>query len=417
MSAPTQQGRASFFQGTGLAVIPVFFLAALLFLIVIRVNVLTFMVDLGAIFTLYLVVSLTLNLEAGYAGVPNFGKVMFVAGGAAIAGALSGRVAAFVLAINTQGNFNVNIANIIAQVNPSLSTNPILSVELLLLGVTVAAAVGAGLGFLASYPAIRLREDYLGMLLLASAQFFQIFLRGYDPLIGGTQGLEVPDVFAWSVTAIVNAFGILGIRLNVIGIRDIVVLGVLALFAFLVYLYSERVARSPLGRTLRAVRDNEVASRALGKDDVAIRRKVIMIASAISGITGALLTFYVGSVGAETWTRVSWTFWPWVIIIIGGAANNLGVAVGAFSFTFLMRFIDQVKFQFQTYLPIDVNWLQYLIFATLLILILMFRAEGILPEKSSTTLPRPSVAWIMQQTPVPRQDEKPKNGSNPPSGS
>ncbi len=418
MSALPQQGRASFLQGTIIAGLVIFFLAGLLFLIVVRVSIITFMIDLGTIFALYLVVSLTLNLEAGYTGVPNFGKVMFVAGGAAIAGSISGRVAAIVLAINTQGDFNVNIANIIAQVNPALSNNPLLSVELLLLGVVLAAGVGAGLGFLASYPAIRLREDYLGMLLLASAQFFQIFLRGYDPLIGGTQGIEVPDVFAWSVTAIVNGFrNVFGIRIDVIGIRDIVVLGVLSLFAFLVYLYSERIARSPLGRTLRAVRDNEVASRALGKDDVAIRRRVIMIASAISGITGALLTFYVGSVGAETWTRVSWTFWPWVIIIIGGAANNLGVAIGAFSFTYLMRFIDQVKFQFQSYLPIDVNWLQYLLFATLLILILMFRPEGILPEKSSTTLSEGRVASIMQQKPLPRPDEKSENDSNSHQGS
>ena len=414
MNALKQQGRASFFQGTALGILVIFVLAALLFLIVIRVNLLTFMVDLGAIFVLYLVVSLTLNLEAGYTGVPNFGKVMFVAGGAAIAGSLSGRVAAIALAINTQGNYNVNIANIIAQVNPILSNNPLLSVELLLLGVALAAGVGAGLGFLASYPAIRLREDYLGMLLLASAQFFQIFLRGYDPFIGGTQGLEVPDVFAWPVTAIVNLFRSFGFTLSEIGLRDMVVLGVLSLFAFFVYLYSERIARSPLGRTLRAVRDNEVASRALGKDDVAIRRKVIMIASAISGITGALLTFYVGSVGAETWTRVSWTFWPWVIVIIGGAANNLGVAVGAFSFTFLMRFIDQVKFQFQSYLPIDVNWFQYLLFATILILILMFRPEGILPEKSSTTLPMGRVAWMMQRKPAIGQDEKSKNDSQSP---
>lgn len=346
------------------------------------VDILRFTIDLGTIWALFLAVSLTLNLEAGYAGVPNFGKVLFVAGGAAIAGSVSGRLAALVLAINTQGNYNGFIAQIITQVDASLLINPILSVELLLLGIVLAAGIGAALGYLASYPAIRLREDYLGMLLLGAAQLFQIFLGGYEPFIGGTQGVEVPDVFAWMGTGI--------------GVRDVVILGVLVVFTALVYLYSERVARSPLGRTLRAIRDNEVASRTLGKDDVAIRRKVIVIASAISGMAGALLTFYVGSVSAETWTRVTWTFWPWVIVIIGGAANNLGVALGAFSFTFLMKAIDQVKFQFQPYIPFDVNWLEYLLFASLLILILMFRPGGILPEKSSATLPWRTVAGIMQ---------------------
>ena len=346
------------------------------------VNIIRFLIDLLIAFALYLVVSLSLNLEAGFAGVPNFGKVMFVAAGAVVAGSVSGRLAAFILGVNTHGNYNGFIAQIITQLDSSLSGNAILSIEILLLGVLLAAAIGASLGFLTSYPAIRLREDYLGMLLLASAQLFQIFLGGYEPLIGGTQGIEVPNLFGWAG--------------NGIEVRDVVVLGFLALFAGLVYFYAERVARSPLGRTLRAVRDNEVAARALGKDDVAIRRNVIIIASAISAMAGALLTFYVGAVNAESWTRITWTFWIWVMLIIGGAANNAGVALGAFSFTFLFKAVDQVKFYFQGSIPFDVNWLEYLMFASLLILILAFRPGGILPEKSSVTLPWRTVAEIMR---------------------
>jgi len=346
------------------------------------IDIIRFLIDLGTAYALYLVVSLTLNLEAGFSGVPNFGKVMFVAAGAAAAGSVSGRVAAIVLGINTHGNYNGFIATIIPSVNTGLSQNIILSIGLLVLGVLLAALVGAVLGFVASYPAIRLREDYLGMLLLASAQLFQIFLGGYQPLIGASQGIEVPDVFAWAETGI--------------EVRDVVVLVLVAAFAFLVYLYAERVARSPLGRTLRAIRDNEVAARALGKDDAAVRRNVIIVASAISAVAGAILTFYVGAVNAETWTRVTWTFWIWVMLIIGGAANNAGVALGAFAFTFLFKVVDQVKFYFQGYIPFDVNWLEYLMFASLLIIILAFRPGGILPEKSSATLPWRTIAQIVQ---------------------
>ncbi len=345
------------------------------------VDIVRFLIDLGTTYTLFLVVSLTLNLEAGFAGVPNFGKVMFVAAGAAIAGSVCGRLAALILGINTLGNYNGHIAQIITQIDARLSNDVTLSLALILFGLVLAAGIGGALGFLASYPAIRLREDYLGMLLLASAQLFQIFLGGYEPLIGGTQGIEVPDLFAWAG--------------NETGVRDVVVLGFLAGFALLVYFYVERVARSPLGRTLRAVRDNEVAARALGKDDVAIRRNVIIVAAAISGMAGALLTFYVGSVGSETWTRIEWTFWIWVMVIMGGAANNAGVALGAFSFTFLFKAVDQVKFQFQSYIPFDVNWFEYLLFASLLILILVFRPGGILPERSSNTIPWRTVNEIM----------------------
>jgi branched-chain amino acid transport system permease protein len=123
---------------------------------------------------------------------------------------------------------------------------------------------------------------------------------------------------------------------------------------------------------------------------------VIIVASAISAVAGALLTFYVGAVNAETWTRITWTFWIWVMVIIGGAANNAGVALGAFSFTFLFKVVDQVKFYFQGYIPFDVNWLEYMMFASLLIIIVAFRPGGILPEKSSATLPWRTIAQIVQ---------------------
>ncbi len=309
-------------------------------------NIATFLVDFGIFYTLYLAVSLTLNLEAGFAGVPNFGKVMFVAGGAAIAGSVCGQLSAIILGLNTYGNYNSHVPLLITEINPLLRNNIPLSLALLALGVLLAAGIGSAMGFVASYPAIRLREDYLGMLLLGGAQLFQIFLGGFEPLIGGTQGIEVPDVFGWADLGV--------------GVRDFVILCFLTAFALLVYIYVERVARSPLGRTLRAVRDNETASRALGKNDVAIRRNVIIVASAISGVAGALLTFYVGSVGAETWTR------------------------------------DQVKYQFSSYIPFDVNWLEYILFASLLISILAFRPGGILPEKSSLTLPPTQVWGIME---------------------
>ena len=84
------------------------------------------------------------------------------------------------------------------------------------------------------------------------------------------------------------------------------------------------------------------------------------------------------------------------MVIIGGAANNAGVALGAFSFTFLFKTVDLVKFYFQGYIPFDVNWLEYLMFAALLILILAYRPGGILPEKSSATLPWRTIAQIVQ---------------------
>jgi branched-chain amino acid transport system permease protein len=361
---------------------------ALPHLILFGIDWLSFGINFANFYALYFAISLTLNLEAGFTGIPNFGKVLFVAGGAAFAGSVSGRVAAYFCALNAPticnkgGDFITFNADIISQVNGFMATNPIFTIEIVIIALATAASVGAFLGFLVSYPAIRLREDYLGMLLLASAQFFQIFLRAYGPIVGGTQGIFAPDPFLY--------FSGLGI-----GYRDLAAAVAVSGFAVLVYLYSERIARSPLGRMLKAVRDNEDASRALGKNDVAIRRKVLIIASAIAGLAGAFVTFYSGSVGADTWDRFAWTFWPWLIIIIGGMGNNKGVALGALFFTLVTRGLQQAQPFFQPYLPFDPNWLTYLVFATLLILVLMIRPEGILRERPTPTLPQKTLRSIV----------------------
>ena len=250
------------------------------------------------------------GFKSGLAAVHEIGA------GAAVAGSVSGRLAAYMYAVGTGQDFVTFNAMIISQVNQLLAHDPLFAAEIVLVALAIAAAIGGIFGFLSSYPAIKLREDYLGMLLLAVAQFFQIFLRAYTPLVGGTQGIFVPNPYAY--------FG---------SYQGVVAAIAMVVFAVAVFAYSERVSRSPLGRMLKSVRDNEDAARALGKDDVSVRRNVLIVASAFAGIAGAMVTFYSGAVGVDTWTRFAWTFWPWLIVIIGGASNNVGVALGALFFT------------------------------------------------------------------------------------
>jgi len=349
------------------------------------VDLVKFGIDFVNFYALYFAISLTLNLEAGYTGVPNFGKVLYIAGGAAVAGSLSGRLAAFVYGINTHGDYITFNARIITQVNITIASDPVFAVELVLLSLLIAALIGASFGYLSSYPAIRLREDYLGMLLLAVAQFFQIFLRGFGPLVGGTQGIFVPDPYAY--------FASVGI-----GVRDLVAAAVITAFAVAVYFFAERVVRSPLGRTMRAVRDNEDASRALGKDDASVRRKVLVVASAIAGMAGALVTFYYGSVTADTWSRFAWTFWPWLIVIIGGAANNAGIALGALFFTALFKGLAQIQLVIPPSVLSDPSYIVDIAFAALIVIVLLVRPEGISPERPTTTLSRGKLARIARSS-------------------
>ena len=337
------------------------------------INFVPFTVDFVEFYALYLAISLSLNLEFGYTGVPNFGKVLFVAGGAAFGGILSGFLAVQLTGIGKNENYVALSGRLVNSIDLKIVHDPLLAVELMAFSLAIAALIGGVLGFLASYPAIRLREDYLGMLLLAMAQFFDVALRTWSSI-----PISIPDPTYYFSTLGTGVEGV---------VDDVIIVA----FLIAVYILIEKMVRSPLGRTLRAVRDNESASASLGKDNVKVRRNVLIVASAIAAMAGALYSFYVGSFEYDTWTRFAWTFWPFLIVIIGGAGNNTGVAVGTLFFTAVFKGLEQEQGAIAKYVsfsPGFVNWVQDLLFAGLLLSILYLRPEGIIREKSSFTLPR-----------------------------
>jgi len=327
------------------------------------------MIDLLATFAIYLIVSLSLNLEFGYAGVPDFGKLLSVAGGAFVVGYFPGRFAAWILGIGQDLDYIGDNSLIVSQLNLHLQNDPLFAISLLLITLLIAGLIGAALGFIASYPAIRLREEYLAMTLLAMAEAIRVIGRYHPPIVGGTLGVQVPDPFAWTGE-----------------LRFVIASMFTLLVAFLVFLYLERLIRSPLGRTLRAIRDNEDVAKAYGKNVALIRMKTILVSSIIGAIGGALYAFYTCGVIAVGYDRVTWTFWPWVMVILGGTANNLGVALGTFVFVAVRKLIIFYKELLSPFIPFDVVWLDPLLLGSSLIIILMFRPEGLLPEKPTFTV-------------------------------
>ena len=326
-----------------------------------------------------------MNLEFGYTGIPNFGKVLFVAVGAFVAGSLSYRLMIYLMGLKAADIFALQ-ATFVPRIDAQLANNPLLAVGLALLMLAIGACFGGLVGFLSSYPAIRLREDYLGMLLLASGEFFNTASQAYYPFLGGAQGVTSPSpVFSAAAAT---------------GYQNLVVLGVLGAFAIGIYLYAERVGRSPLGRTLRAVRDSEVASEALGKDNIVFRRNVLIVGSALAGMAGVLFLFYQpyiepGTVGS--FTRQTFTFIPFVIVILGGASNNRGVLLGTVVYMVIIESFSQgtTYFLSQGYqLPVDLNRVQQMLIGALLILILLRRPQGLVPEKSTLTMARAKIRGI-----------------------
>ncbi|MFB3888353.1 MAG: branched-chain amino acid ABC transporter permease [Candidatus Bathyarchaeia archaeon] len=338
-----------------------------------------FTLNLLATFAPYIIVTISLNLEYGYCGVPNFGKTLAVAGGAFMAGVVPGRLLAGVLGVGQGLDYIDSNSMIVGQINTSLINNVPLSIEAFIITLAAAAAFGALLGFLIAYPVARLRADYLGMTFLAAGQVILVIGNNYPPLVGGTLGVSVPDPFAF-VTRF-SAFGLLPGEM-----RMVTVIGVMSLVAFLIFLYARKLTNSPLGRMLRAVRDDEDSALALGKDVQRTRITVIIFASAIAAIAGALYAFYTANVFATTYSRSSWTFWPWVMVILGGAANNLGVVAGTFIFVAVRQTITFYKEAFAPFLPFDVVWVDTLLLGLALLIILVYRPEGLIREKPIRTI-------------------------------
>jgi branched-chain amino acid transport system permease protein len=369
-----------------------------------------FITDLVALFSVYFIVTSSLNIEFGYTGIPNFGKVLAVSGGAFVAGFLPirflGELTGITRGLQAFGHNEIlvtcvrefafrkefeyvlqrmdyvrdNVA-ISTCLNRLLAQDPLLSISLLLLTILAAAAVGGVLGYVSSYPAIRLREDYLAMTLLAMGEV--LFVIGYNvpELVGGTLGVSTVDVYQWVGP----------------GSRFLLATLVLLLVAIAAYLYMEGLSTSPLGRVMRAVRDRELAAEVLGKDVVKVRQRVLVVSSAMAAVAGALWALYLGGVIALSYDRVTWTFWPWVMVIIGGAANNLGVVLGTAIFVTSRKVIDFYKGGLQFLLPFDVVWLDRLALGIVLIAMLIARPEGILPEKPRLALPRYKILGLLEK--------------------
>lgn len=329
-----------------------------------------FLTDLIAIFSIYAIINLSLNLEFGYGGIPNFGKVLAVGAGAFVAASVPGRIIAAIA--NIEGDYIQNNLSVVAAADIWIVDNLGLTMVIFAFTFVIAALVGGGLGALTSYPALRLRGDYLAITLLAFGESIRIIGNNFPPLVGGTLGVQVPDPLSFVPDEL---------RFPTASL-------ILIVMAVVAYIYCEMTIRSPLGRSLRAVRDNEMAAESLGKDTGRVRIKTIIVASALAAIAGALYAIYTGSTIAIAYDRSSWTFWPFLMILIGGLANNKGVLVGTLLFVTLRKVIIFFKDSFEWIVPFDVVWLDMLLLGSILLVVLLFRPQGVIVEKPTHTLGR-----------------------------
>ena len=293
---------------------------------------------------------LGLNQQFGVAGVTNFGFIVFQA---------AGGYAAAILAMPPE-SANGGFQSYIGGWN--------LPFPLPWIGAAVAGGLIA-LPFVFLFGR-RLRGDFAAVALLATAVLLNLLVTNYRPFLNGDAGLSLiptplrgqnmfsaePLSYQWGFTA--------GTILLAVGV-----------FAFL-----RRLTESPYGRSLRAMRDNDVVADSLGKNLLSMRAAMLVTGGAVAGLSGGILVTYI-----TTWSPAAWGYAETVVlfaaVIIGGAGNQWGAVLGAV--------LVPVGFEEVTrYIPTSNNLppnlipsLEWVAIGVLIIGFLWFRPQGVLPER------------------------------------
>ncbi len=327
------------------------------------------LLDIILWFGLYLIVCLSLNLEYGYGGIPNFGRALAVLMGAVAVGGILNRILMVLFGIS--GDIVSASAEVKTIANEMIRSNPFFGLALFFLALVIAVVLGAISGALFILPSAKLSEDYLAITLLAISEVV-FMVCNYDiDIIGGYYGVSVPDVLAF-IPGELRLPTFTGITLAI---------------ALVIYLFVERISNSPYGRLLRAMRENEDVVKAYGKDVMILRIKTVSLGSAIAAISGALYSLFCVNVIATSFSRVEWTFYPFLIILLGGVSNNRGVALGALTFVTVKTLLTVYKHEIMSFLnlPFEAVWLEYMLFGLLMFLILVYKPEGLIKEKPIIT--------------------------------
>ncbi len=329
-------------------------------------------VDIAMYFGLFVIVAMALNFQYGNAGIPNMGcAVQVITGGFTVSAVTVRLIFTMIEAAGVElqdwatdfdwvynNPANVEIAN------RYIETNSTFGWSMLLFSLAMAIILGAVIGWVISLPAIRLRATYLMIVLTTMADAAQIFGRNIPAISGGTLGMFIPNIFRWYsgdrtiLTAVITLF-----------------IGLISFFVF------RTMLNSPYGRLMRAIRENEITVGSVGKNVVGIRRNILMFASGITALSGTLIAFYFSFVVEANYQRALWTYWPWLMLILGGPGNNAGTFLGCALIIAMRRIIIVSKWFLEDVFFFPVAYFESILLGVLLIGVIMFRPSGLIPEK------------------------------------
>lgn len=237
----------------------------------------------------YSVAALALNLQWGFTGLMNFGIGTFY-----FVGAYASALLTTTASPDYVGGFGLPF----------------------IVGLLGAMAISGILAYILAYPTLKLRGGFFAISMLAISETIRLIVKNEKWLTNGVWGIRgIPQ----PTRALLGA-----------NLAEWVYLGLAVAILIIVYRLTEIGVRSPWGRVLNAVREDEKMAEMSGKDSWQVRMQSFVFGSMVMGVAGALYAHYIGFISPSSFTPLMATFIVWLMILLGGTGSNKGVIVGAF---------------------------------------------------------------------------------------
>ena len=299
---------------------------------------------------LYVMLALGLNIVVGFAGLLDLGYIAFYA------------VGAFAYALLASPHFNIHL--------PFWIILPI--------GALIAAFFGVLLGA----PTLKLRGDYLAIVTLGFGEIIRIFLNNLSRpvnITNGPQGITRIDPFSFGALDFSSRDSVLGLEVS----GPIKYYYLLAAITLLVILVNIRLQNSRIGRAWEAIREDEVAARAMGINTRNMKLLAFAMGASFGGLAGGMFSAIQGFISPESFVLVE-SIMVVAMVVLGGMGNIWGVILGALLLSFvpeILRWtVEPLQQALFGRLLIEPEVIRMLIFGLALVLIMLFRPAGLLPS-------------------------------------
>ena len=273
----------------------------------------------------------------------------------------------------------------------------------IILAWPVGGLLAAGAAWLIGKTALGLRADYLAIATLGIAEIVIAVMKNEDWLSRGVKnvvGLPRPVPYEVDLqrdpefVERAAGFGLDPVTASGVWVK----LEYAALFAAVllaILLLAQLALRSPWGRMMRAIRDNEVAAEAMGKDVKARHLQIFVLGSAICGVAGAMMTTLDAQLTPASYQPLRFTFLVWVMVIVGGSGNNWGAVLGGFLIWFLWVQVEPIGLWLVSFVTDNLPpgsllrerliesaaHMRLLTMGLLMLLVLRFAPRGLIPER------------------------------------